>query len=370
MNQPSETAPRDCGELDLGAGLYIVDRKPFLEAVRTLSRLSNGRAVLAIASQWAVIAAMVLLAVGTLRFFAGHLNLARALSELAPAQLLAVGAAYLIAGFIIGTRQHALGVLMHDAAHWRLFSNRTANDVLSDLLCAFPIGVSTSLYRRTHLEHHRYTSTEQDPDWITMQNDPDWHWPKTQLAAAKLLIGDLLGLTLQKTLRLLSKWAPLAAVIGRNPDGRVLSRCEAFLYAISMLSLAALLTAIGGWLHFLLLWLLPSFTVLAAIMRLRSIAEHLVLPNTDELTQTRHVAPTLIERLIIAPFHINVHIAHHMFPSIPHYNLPKMQALLMKDETFRSRAHLVRGYWSPRHGVLAELLVRRRMSRQDGGARR
>ncbi len=49
------------------------------------------------------------------------------------------------------------------------------------------------------------------------------------------------------------------------------------------------------------------------------------------------------------------HIAHHLFPSVPQYNLPELQGILMKDETFREHAHLVKNYLSLTHGVLGEI---------------
>jgi len=41
---------------------------------------------------------------------------------------------YLLAIAIIGARQHALLILMHDGVHYRLFRNRRLNDCVSELL--------------------------------------------------------------------------------------------------------------------------------------------------------------------------------------------------------------------------------------------
>ena len=60
------------------------------------------------------------------------------------------------------------------------------------------------------------------------------------------------------------------------------------------------------------------------------------------------------ERCFFAPHNINHHIEHHLFPGVPFYNLPKLSAALMRDETYRANAHITRGYST---GVLRECLA-------------
>jgi fatty acid desaturase len=75
------------------------------------------------------------------------------------------------------------------------------------------------------------------------------------------------------------------------------------------------------------------------------------------LNTTRTVIPNLLERLFICPCGINYHIEHHVFPSVPCYNVPKLHRLLMQDPWYRATAHLNRGYLNPRHGFLRDLLT-------------
>ena len=44
-----------------------------------------------------------------------------------------------LALLLIGTRQLGMAILMHDAAHRALFSNRRLNDWVGNWLCAYPI---------------------------------------------------------------------------------------------------------------------------------------------------------------------------------------------------------------------------------------
>ena len=58
---------------------------------------------------------------------------------------------------VIGARQFGLAVLMHEAAHWRLFRHAKVNDQVARWLCACPVGaVALALYRRRHHQHHRH----------------------------------------------------------------------------------------------------------------------------------------------------------------------------------------------------------------------
>ena len=55
---------------------------------------------------------------------------------------------------VLGGRQLALAILMHEAAHRTLFENRFLNDVATDWLCARPVHGHVEKYRKHHLQHH------------------------------------------------------------------------------------------------------------------------------------------------------------------------------------------------------------------------
>jgi len=71
---------------------------------------------------------------------------------------------FLISVVLIGSRQFALAVLVHDGAHNLLFSNSKINDFMSQWFCAYPVFQDNRAYRPYHLKHHRFTETEDDPD--------------------------------------------------------------------------------------------------------------------------------------------------------------------------------------------------------------
>src|SRR5258708_7923993 len=73
-------------------------------------------------------------------------------------------AIYALAVIVIGSRINGLGGLMHDAAHYRGYANRSLNDFVGELL-ALPTSASMAGYRNTHFAHHRELNRADDPDW-------------------------------------------------------------------------------------------------------------------------------------------------------------------------------------------------------------
>jgi fatty acid desaturase len=81
----------------------------------------------------------------------------------------------------------------------------------------------------------------------------------------------------------------------------------------------------GHLLQYLVLWILPLVTVVQAILRLRAIAEHGATTDfSSPLTAARtNLAPAWL-RWLLFPHHVNYHIEHHLYASVPMYNLPQL----------------------------------------------
>ncbi|HEY3197442.1 MAG TPA: fatty acid desaturase [Nitrospirales bacterium] len=89
----------------------------------------------------------------------------------------------------------------------------------------------------------------------------------------------------------------------------------------------------------------------------RTIAEHIAIPGKTGWYAIRHIRAPLIERILFAPFNINHHIAHHLFPRVPCYNLPKLHALIEAHPQFKSFDGCVKqSYLGLKSGVMGELI--------------
>ncbi|QDU41809.1 Fatty acid desaturase [Symmachiella dynata] len=297
------------GETDAVSPGEIRLTDEFRQRLRELSKLTPGRGLAAIACDWAMIAACFTAAI------------------MFPHPLVWVGCAILIAA-----RQHALLIIMHDASHFRIVSSRRWNDRLSNWLLAWPVLVSTEGYRANHLAHHSHLNTDDDPDWTRKEGKPEWEFPKTRWALAKLLARDLCGggfLDMLKAIGDLSSQKPKADEAKPRPWGKL---CYYVL-------LATAVTVTGMWVPVLLLWYLPAFTILPVILRLRSIAEHFGLEGEHDLNMSRNFAAGPVERLLFAPHNVGYHLDHHLFPSVPYYNLPQLHAALLKHPEYADHAH-------------------------------
>jgi fatty acid desaturase len=240
---------------------------------------------------------------------------------------------------IVGTRQLGLFVLMHDAAHGGLHANRKVNDWVAMHLCS----ASLREYRPYHLQHHRFVQQTEDPDLVLSAP-----FPITRASLARKIVRDLTGQTFVK-----QRFGHIAQRIrARQPGDSVLALAAEEVakdrrFLIGNALGFALFCAFGlGWI-WALLWLLPMMTWLPLISRIRNIAEHaLVRQNeADPLRQARTTHANWLERTLLAPYWVNYHCEHHMFTSVPCWNLAQAHRLLA-GRGVTKRMQTERGYLS------------------------
>jgi fatty acid desaturase len=238
---------------------------------------------------------------------------------------------------IIGSRQLGLAILMHDAAHRALLRNRSWNDWVGNWLCGYPIWNDVHPYRRYHLQHHAKTWTSEDPD-LELANP----FPITRASLKRKVWRDLSGQT---------GWKRFLAILNRDL-GRSRGRARRdfgagmqALHGVMITNLVLLgLLALFGHPALYLLWVVAWFTTYSLVMRIRSIAEHAMVPDiTDELGNTRTTIARWWERILIAPNRVNFHLEHHLLMTVPHYNLPRLHRML-RDRGALDGACVTQGY--------------------------
>jgi fatty acid desaturase len=241
---------------------------------------------------------------------------------------------------IIATRQHALFVIAHDAAHYLLYENRLLNEIVGRV-SAMLQGLSMCTYRVIHRMHHNNLYGELDPDTALHGG-----YPRGKAYLVKKLLKDLSGLTAWKTYAYFLGGAPglnTATNVALRPldDTSEKLRNDALhdrnaVIAFHIMALI-LFTASGYLLQYLVLWVLPLVTVVQAILRLRAIAEHGATSDfSSPLTAARtNLAPGWLEWLIF-PHEVNYHIEHHLYASVPHYNLPALHREMTERGTLES----------------------------------
>ncbi len=219
---------------------------------------------------------------------------------------------------VIGSRYYALFIIGHDAFHRRLFQNASLNDRFADLFIFGPIGAITRLNKHNHLAHHVHLSTLEDPD--RHKHTCFSH------ATSKQLWGFLTGFTsVSKTLK---------NVFGQKQSSRFYHWTDLLILAVWQLGLIAGLSYFIAWWAYPLLWLLPVYLFTYLGDNLRSFAEHSQPYHDSEGDKNRLITylSNPVERWFIAPMHMNYHAVHHLWPSIPYYNLPKADRLVRQRD--------------------------------------
>ncbi|HJU11798.1 MAG TPA: fatty acid desaturase family protein, partial [Candidatus Binataceae bacterium] len=200
---------------------------------------------------------------------------------------------YLVVVAFIGARQHAMLILMHDGTHYRLFRNRRLNDWITELLLAWPHLVTMRSYRENHLAHHNYVNTQKDPDWLRKEGNDEWQFPQTTAKLFGIFVRDLIGIGGLNLIRLASSLSSAASA-----PSKAFSRIRLAFY---MVILGGMIAAGCGKI-LLMYWVIPYFTWLILIMRIRSIAEHFAINGSDDAYgQTRTTHAGILARVFIAP---------------------------------------------------------------------
>jgi fatty acid desaturase len=245
---------------------------------------------------------------------------------------------YLLAVAVIGSRQLGLAILMHDGAHGCLSADEKLNLALSQWFCAYPIFAETRAYRRYHLQHHAHTQQEDDPDLVLSAP-----FPITRLSYRRKFFRDITGQTgyQQRKAQLLSALGPAEWPLARRAAhfwDKLGPQC------LANALLFAAFAAAGAWWAYPLLWLVPLLTWMMVITRIRNIAEHAVVPDSqDPLRNTRTTRANFLERLFIAPYYVNYHLEHHLLFYVPCYNLPLVHRILNQSR-FAGRMEVQPGY--------------------------
>jgi len=212
--------------------------------------------------------------------------------------------------FTMGVAIMGISVFMHEAAHHLMFKNHSLNRMVG-FLCGAPALISVSAYRSVHMLHHAHERTEKDPDDIEA---PAKSVPLVLFYYLFLMVGTYL-------------YIPHVAVNGfrlANSGRRKMILVEYF-------CIGALLTCVLAAIPVELVlkfWLIP-LVVASQLTNFRGIAEHGLTTGGNPFTATRSVISNRSVSFLMC--NLNYHLEHHLFPGVPWYNLPGVQALLQEE---------------------------------------
>jgi fatty acid desaturase len=184
-------------------------------------------------------------------------------------------------------------------------------------LVGIPALVSVTSYRSVHWPHHNYTRSERDPDEFTnairhpgLRRAAFFFW---------LVLGGVIYL---------GAHVPINAVrLARGRDKLLVVLEYATVVIVFSVAIGALAAAnrmdifVHGW----------AYPAVAAgmLLNVRGVAEHMLTRGDDVFSSTRTVLSNAPVRFFMN--NLNFHLEHHLVPSVPWYNLPRLHALLRED---------------------------------------
>lgn len=253
---------------------------------------------------------------------------------------------------ILGAKQLACAIIMHDASHRALFTTNQMNDFVGNWLGGYMIFNDGHRYRPYHLKHHVNTGTYKDPDLSLTRG-----YPTTVISFCRKMMRDISGVTgIKNQIGVfmmnigLVKYTGAAVLEQLDQTGKRIKDyiVSGFYYYWKPILANFILWMIfwlagAGWLY--LLWIGALLTTYNISLRIRSIAEHSVVPDQEDPHQnTRTTYARWWEKILFAPHHVNYHAEHHLLMTVPPYNLPEMHRLL-KERGFYERGVLAQNYW-------------------------
>lgn len=252
----------------------------------------------------------------------------------------------IISLFILGGKQLACAIILHDCSHESMFTSRSLNRFVGNWFGAYPIFHDVDKYRPYHIQHHINTGLDADPDRPLTTG-----YPTTRISMFRKFMRDFFGPTGVKgnVAVILMQLGVLKYALNGKAErvplndknlGQILATAAKNVAGplASNLIMFGILWAIGQpWLY--LLWIGAMLTTNNFSLRVRSMAEHsMVEDRTNPHKNTRTTYANFFERILFAPHHVNYHAEHHLCMGAPSYNLPTMHKLLLTRGYFNEGA--------------------------------
>lgn len=222
-----------------------------------------------------------------------------------------------LAFLVISTRQQSLLNIEHDCIHASFTRDKRLDQIVGIVACASPCGSPWHGTRARHLAHHRLITTPEDPDHALHDTtDKASTWALVRYFGLGLLGG-------YAVMVLLSGAPSSVGPKDKLRDLRNLAISQVVIWGATWL-------AFGEWWLYLALWVLPLITLTTVCHLIRSFIEHAVL--TDELPEHDNLLVSIssnpVELAFLAPFNMNYHAEHHLFPAVPARRLPDVRIAL------------------------------------------
>ena len=239
---------------------------------------------------------------------------------------------YPLALLVIGSRQRALGSILHDASHKVAAKNKYLNFILATFCSGYLIFSTFSSYRYTHLKrHHRhFGDPEKDDDYKYMLQKGVYDISSWRNYFQRIFVCPFMFITVPSHIVLGIKSRCL-----NNDDNK--NRLEILLLCLYWLILIAVILHFELLQIFILFWVIPFLTTFQLINWFIELSEHApLMENSIDIEMSRNRNSHWLERIFTGMHNESYHLAHHLWPSVPFWNVKKLHELLLQDKDYAS----------------------------------
>lgn len=215
---------------------------------------------------------------------------------------------YVLTVLFIGTRMRALANIVHECVHSSFVSKRRDNVVFGTVLALLDLR-SFNQYRKEHFAHHRFLGMRgKDPDFRG-----DGH-----------------------LLQYLKTYCP---TLFAREDSKFVNAVRT-IYFCGMIWLT-LNPSTSYW--FVSFFLIPFLTSYPLLRYFSDIFDHgVTTKNQAEFFRSRnHIFRVKLFNALFLPRHDGYHLIHHLFPTMPTRYFPEAHEMLMSNESYRQRKHII-----------------------------
>jgi fatty acid desaturase len=219
-------------------------------------------------------------------------------------------------------------VLLHEVVHKAVLTQSSDRGYrILGLMYAMPSGISASQFTRWHLDHHAGLGSYED--------DPKRHYLSPKINARWLKF-------LYFTPALFPIYFRAAAKEAAHyePELRTRIARERLATIVFQLAILAAIAFIAGWWIAFKLYVIPIFFVFPIAFALNRLGQHYDIDPSDPAKWSTLMKASWFWDIVF--MFSNYHLEHHYFPSVPFYNLPRLNKLLRPF--YEKRGMVARGY--------------------------
>jgi fatty acid desaturase len=221
----------------------------------------------------------------------------------------------------------------------------TVNDAISRYLIHSPLLMDLNNSRKIHLAHHRALGTMEDPDrHLHVASNKNSKLRFLAFTAGLLTVG--------------------AAVLRMTPFGnkrvdqqKKEIKTEKWEYLKGRSTVLLMQMILFGLFYFLrlplwsyfVLWIAPIYVCVFLADEIRAFSEHAVLLLPDENADPERLItfnPAWLEARVFSPHNMNYHAEHHLWVSVPYYNLTQVHQWVKSRPEVTQRTSYTAFLWT------------------------